>query len=159
MIIDDYPELLPLNNELEKLKNLSYYLNYSLPTFGLYAGSFFWGIFLFIAIIAAIIFTPYMLKILYQTGKKKWILSFIIVIGFPILLSVYFMFTTVMIAPILRMISVGLFFLYCFSLKSNIRNWISDIKFNIESEKNRIKKQRLNENSNDLSQILGINNR
>lgn len=159
MIIDDYPELIPLNNELDKLKNLSYYLNYSVPTFGLYAGSFFWGIFLFIAIIAAIIFTPYMLKILYQTDRKKWVFSFVIIIGIPILLSVYFMFTTVMIAPIFRMISVGIFFLYCFSLKSNIRNWISDIKFKIECEKIKINKQRLSENPKDLSQILGINNK
>lgn len=111
-----------VNNDLTRL---SKYLNYQLSTTLLFALSFMFGFFLLLLIGAAIVFTPYMLYVLYQENRKGWIIFFIILVIIPLIAAVIISFTVTYIFP-LYLIVIGLFYLYCFLLRLKVNNWLCD---------------------------------
>jgi hypothetical protein len=114
-------EIIP-NYNLIRLKK---YLNYEVSSALLYFLSFQVFIFIFLASAAALIFTPFMLYVLYSEKKKGWIVLFIIIVIAPIIflsiLSVMIEFSR----PLL-FISVGLFYFYCFILRFEVNDWVRE---------------------------------
>lgn len=87
-----------------------------------------YGILLMILTASAIIYTPYLIKTLIDLKKWKWILTFIIIIIFPLIL----MFTN-SDNPILKTtfysIALLMFYLFCWILKFSIHNWIEKMEY------------------------------
>jgi hypothetical protein len=119
-------EIHPISNY--NLRRLQKYLDYELSTSALVFGSWFWGILLGAALIAAVIFTPLMLKILYEEKKYGWLTTFFIMVILPAIIF-YFIDINLMYKSILYFIPIGLFFLYCIMLKWAVRGWVNDYEF------------------------------
>lgn len=116
-------------SSIQNLQKLQKWLEYEISSSVLAAFSWFWAILLFIVFLAALIFIPLMLKILYQEKKYRWILSFIIFIIIP---AAAIHFVNFFISPlyvIMMYFPLAAFFLYCFMLKLAVRGWINDYKF------------------------------
>lgn len=111
----------------EQLNRLAKYLNYQISTIILVVLSAFTFVFIFLAALAAIIFTPYMLYVLNKEKKTNWIIFFIILVIVPlIILSVIaILFPLYYIAA--PLISIILFYLYCFLLRFEVNEWLRGI--------------------------------
>jgi hypothetical protein len=109
------------------LRRLQHWLEYEISASGLLLFSWFWGLLLGLAALAAIIFTPFMLKILYEEGKYGWIIFFFVMVIAPSII-IFFLDIGITGMMLLSYISMGLFFLYCFALKFAVRGWINDYK-------------------------------
>lgn len=108
------------------LRNLKKYLNYELSTSVLFFASFFSILFLFAALVAALIFTPYLLFVLYSEHKKLWIVIFFCIVIVPLLLFFAGALFIEFIAPLL-LIPIGLFYFYCFLLRFEVNGWIREL--------------------------------
>lgn len=120
-----------------RLVNLSQILNYHISTGVLFLLSFFGGIFLTIASLAAIIFTPYLIYVLILEKKIWWIVAFIIIVIFPTLLALIFFkqyFTLALIT------SLACFYFYSFLLKSSVNGWIREYNWRQQLLMDKIKK-------------------
>lgn len=126
----------PSNNR-HQLVNLSSILNYHISTGVLFLLSFFGGIFLTIASLAAIIFTPYPIYVLILEKKIWWIVAFIIIVIFPTLLALIFFkqyFTFALI------ISLACFYFYSFLLRLSVNGWIKEYNWKQQLLMDKIKK-------------------
>jgi len=118
-------------NEIEirlsntNLTKLSRYLNYEIAGSVLFLFSFFAGFLIFFLIAAAIVFTPFMLFVLYKENKKGWIVFFFILIVIPFILSTIFHFTFSFVFP-WHLIVLVLFYFYCFLLRIEVNNWMRE---------------------------------
>ena len=114
-----------VSTDLERLKK---YLNYEVSSSILYFLSFMAMIFLFLALLAAIIFTPFMLRVLYKEKKKSWIVLFIVIVILPVIifsiLAVFFKFSVSLL-----LIPIGLFYFFCFMLRFSVNGWIRESEF------------------------------
>ncbi|WKZ69440.1 MAG: hypothetical protein QY331_15875 [Melioribacteraceae bacterium] len=110
------------NNNLTRL---SKYLNYQISTVGLFVLSFLSFGFIFLVTIAAIIFTPFMLYVLYKENKNGWIVFFIILVVIPFILSTIFHFTVSFVFPWYLIVLV-VFYFYCFLLRLEVNNWMRE---------------------------------
>ena len=109
------------NYQLFKLRK---YLYYEISTSALYVASFFWGITIYPAILAAVLFTPYMIIFLFKERKFGWISFFIIIVIIPLVLG-FVLNIGETGSFVLKMISLAMFYLYCLLLRMAIRGWIS----------------------------------
>jgi predicted neutral ceramidase superfamily lipid hydrolase len=107
------------------LENFAKYLNYELSTSLLFFASLFAGIFLILALIAAILFTPYMLYMLYKEKKNGWIIFYFLLVALPLIVIFIISLTVDFIAPLL-LIPLGLFYFYCFLLRFEVNSWIRE---------------------------------
>ncbi len=109
------------------LARLSKYLNYHITTFALFIASWFGAIFLLVAALGGLIFAPYMLYVLYQENKKGWILFFaiIVIVPFILLIIISFLYPSFKLTIVI-LITLGLFFLYCFLLRFEVNDWIRE---------------------------------
>jgi len=121
-----------MDNELEfsvnqDLLKLQRYLNYELSSSVLFIFSFFNGIFIFLLSIAAVVFTPFMLYVLIKEKRREWIISFGIIVFIPacimLVSSIFYTYVSLMLQILL-----GLFYLYCFVLRFEVNNWVSEIR-------------------------------
>jgi hypothetical protein len=110
------------NYNLVRLQN---YLNYEISGAILFFLAFAFFGFIFIASAAAIIFTPFMLYVLFQENRKSWIIIFVIIVGIPVLLLLISSLTSEF-NRILLLLSLGLFYLYCFLLRLEVNNWVQE---------------------------------
>jgi hypothetical protein len=110
------------------LENLQKWLDYELPASALGFFSWFYGILLAVAMLAAIVFIPFMLRILYVEKKIGWIIYFIIIVVIPAVL-IYFLNKGNPYGFLLQILPLGLFFFYCFNLKLAVRGWVVKEKF------------------------------
>jgi hypothetical protein len=134
----------PSNNKYQ-LVNLSSILNYHISTGVLFLLSFFGGIFLTIASLAAVIFTPYLIYVLILEKKIWWIVGFIIIVIFPILLALIFFkqyFTFALI------ISLACFYFYSFLLRLSVNGWIKEYNWRQQLPIDKIKKEDDNDQFN-----------
>ncbi len=115
-------------SEQDRLLKLKKWLDYEISASTLYLFSWFWGILLLLAALAAIIFIPFMLKVLFQEKKYGWIISFFIFVILPALL-IHLAHIGIMYKVILNYVPLGLFFFYCLTLKFAVRGWVLDNKF------------------------------
>lgn len=90
--------------------------------------------------IAILLFTPFMLYVLYKASKRGWMIAFIVLIFLP-LISARFYIEAPQVKMIVSLAVVMLFFLYCFLLRHSIGSQLNDLdgarRFEIM---NRIKK-------------------
>lgn len=109
----------PRNYDLKRLCSL---LNYELSTSVLYFLSYTWTITFYIAAIAAILFIPLLLKVLYKEKHFRWIVAFIFLIVSPPIIIYTFMenLTWVVVSAY---VSLGLFYFYCALLRIVIPEW------------------------------------
>jgi hypothetical protein len=126
-----------LNNNLSRLKK---YLNYEISSSVLFFLSFLAPIFMFFAVGAAIIFTPFMMYVLFKEKKTGWLISFIIIVILPIILllilSVQFEF-----AAALLTIPIVLFYFYCFLLRFAANEWVRELNFKNQYLHEKIQKE------------------
>lgn len=104
------------------IRRLQQWLDIELSTSMLLLLSWFWNFTIFISAIAAIIFTPFMLKILFEERKFGWIFLFIIFVTLPILWLLFGGYNSDY-KFIFGLIVLGLFYFYCFVLRIVIKDW------------------------------------
>lgn len=105
------------------LVKLDYYLNYELSSSALFVIALFNVMFLPIIMLVALIFTPYLLFVLYKERRTGWIIGFFIMVILPYALMQIFI--SGYAAIIASSIPLGLFYLYCFALKMSTREWVT----------------------------------
>lgn len=108
------------------LLNLKKYLNYQIPTFALFALSFFSIILLIILAAAAVIFIFYIIYVLNRYRKYKWIIALFIVVIFPCLILIITMQQTLTLLLFL-LIELAVFYFYCFTLRMVVNDWVREI--------------------------------
>lgn len=118
------------NQGLIKLKQ---YLNFQLSVTVLYFLSFFAIVFLFLASASAVVFSIYMLKVLYRERKTGWIIFFIILVIIPVLLISLLSLWIPAFKP-LMLFSIGLFYLYFFLLRFEVNDWVRELNAKVQSE-------------------------
>ncbi|HKB87823.1 MAG TPA: hypothetical protein VKD08_16725 [Ignavibacteriaceae bacterium] len=116
-------DLFPRESDLVNLKK---YLNYHLSSFLLFALSFFSLILILLLTAAALIFTPYVIFVLYRNDKNGWILSLILLIILPAIIFILVV-KPVAAMVLLLLIELALFYVYCFSLRLAVDGWVKEI--------------------------------
>jgi predicted neutral ceramidase superfamily lipid hydrolase len=76
-------------------------------------------------IAAALVFTPYMLYVLYKEKRTGWISAFLILIILPLIVILVLPIETTLFL-MLSNIPLALFFLYCFILRFEVNSWIRE---------------------------------
>jgi hypothetical protein len=119
-------EINPIPDKRYYLEKLSKILNYHLSTSILFLLSFFSLIGLILLIIAAAIFTPYMLYLFFKERKTSWLLSFLIFVIFPliicIILGLKFNYLSVFL-----LIGLTFFYFYFFIMKFVVNDQLSEL--------------------------------
>lgn len=122
------------SNESDHLDRLALFLNYEISASILFGLSFFAGTFLIIAMIVAGVFIPYMIYVLLKEGRHGWIIFFNVLVIMPIVLSLLFLPEY---SSIFLLISVGMFYCYCFLLRMSANEWIRDRNWRLQLEQQR----------------------
>lgn len=102
---------------------LQQWLDYELSTVLLFFLSWFWTLMIVLMGIAAILFTPLMLKILFQERKFGWITFFLILVVIP-LIVIQFLDIEPNYKFAMSLIPFALFYFYCFLLRFAVRDWL-----------------------------------
>lgn len=113
----------------EHIDRLASFLNYQISASLLFISSFVVWIFIIAALIVAGIFIPYMIYVLLKEGKNGWIIFFNLMILPPLIISVIFLPSYFSSAV---MISVGLFYCYCFFLRMAVGEWIRERNWSVQ---------------------------
>ena len=111
----------PKLEDINRLENLYKYLNYEVSSSLLYLGSWFIPMFMPLLSLAAIVFTPYLLFVLYKEERVGWIIFFIISTLIPIILLLIFY-------PAITMAGLIPFYLFCFLLRMETKGWITEMR-------------------------------
>ncbi|MBU0473253.1 MAG: hypothetical protein KKF62_03740 [Bacteroidetes bacterium] len=111
----------PTFENTRRLESLYKYLNYEISSSVLYVGGWFYFMLLIVIIFAAIVFTPFMLYVLYKEEKKGWIISFSIIVLLPLIpISLFY--------PDLLLIGLAPFYLFCFLLRMEVKGWLTEMR-------------------------------
>lgn len=129
----------------EHLDRLALFLNYEISSSVLFMISFFASIFIIIAIIVAGAFVPYMIYVLLKEGRHGWIILFNVLVILPLLLILIVLPSYL---PIFVLISVGMFYFYCFMLRLAVNDWIRENNWRLQLIEQR-EMSRLNEIKNE----------
>ena len=105
------------------VKRLRYWLNYNIGSMPLYLVSLFYVYAIIIFEAAAIIFTPFMLKILFEEKKWGWIIFFVVFVLLPIACIYIFTFKSNFF-NVLKLIPLVLYYVYCSLLRLAITDWL-----------------------------------
>ncbi len=111
----------PKLENINRLENLYKYLNYEVSSSLLYLGSWFIPMFVPLLFLAAIVFTPYLLFVLYKEEKTGWIIFFVLSTLIPIILLLIFY-------PAIIMAGLIPFYLFCFLLRMETKGWITEMR-------------------------------
>ncbi len=104
------------------VRRLQQWLDYELSTIMLMLLSWFWNIALLLAIIAAVIFTPFMLKVMFEERRFGWIVFFFLMVILPAIGILFFNIDS-SYKPVIELIPLALFYFYCFILRLAIKDW------------------------------------
>ncbi|MGA7837994.1 MAG: hypothetical protein WB996_08510 [Ignavibacteriaceae bacterium] len=127
-----------ISEEQYYLEKLSRYLNYELSTSVLNFLSFAWGITLVLALIAALIFAPYMLFYFIKIRKYSWIVIFCIIVVIPLILCLIIGIQLDNLSGLMLMlIPLGFFYFYCFVIKLMVKDQIKELIAKDELDKAR----------------------
>ena len=132
----------------DNLSKLSKVLNYQLSTTVLLILMYAGGFTLLGITVAAIIFSPYMLYVLYLEKKNGWIIFFVVLVLLPII--------TIILSSILVLlfIPLGLVYFYYFLLKFVVRDWIQEKNAKYELQKQMLESKKKREEENDLNFLI-----
>jgi hypothetical protein len=125
-----------LVSDIVALRRLRAILWFELSTAVLIIFNFFWALTLAIVIVAALLFTPYMLYVLFKEKHYGWIsfFFFIFVLPYIILLLLfynYILLTAWLLAPI------PLLYCYYFVLKYSVDDWLKEYDAHEQLEEQR----------------------
>lgn len=129
----------------DHLDKLALFLNYELSASLLFFVSFVVWIFIFIAILIAGVFIPYMIYVLLKEGRHGWIIFFNVMTLTPLLVSILFLPSYF---SIFMLVSVALFYCYCFFLRITVNEWIKERNWSLQliEQRNEIEKaKKINE--------------
>lgn len=104
------------------VRRLQQWLDYELSTIMLMLLSWFWNIALILTIIAAVIFTPFMLKVMFEERRFGWIVFFFLIVILPFVGILFFNIDSSYKFAI-ELIPLALFYFYCFILRLAIKDW------------------------------------
>ena len=104
------------------VRRLQQGLDYELSTIMLMLLSWFWNIAIILMIIAAILFTPYMLKVLFEEKRYGWIIFFFLMVLLPAS-GAFFLNIDSSYKFVIELIPLALFYFYCFVLRIAIKDW------------------------------------
>lgn len=110
------------NYNLERLQKI---LNYNLSTSALFVLWYFSGLSILLIIVAAIIFSPFILFVLYKEKKSNWIITFGVMVFIPMILVAFFLRSSGY-ASIGALVVLALVYLFCFVLKFSVNEWIKE---------------------------------
>ena len=108
-------------------------LTYELSTIVLFFLNFFWQLTLFLAVLAAILFTPYLIFILIREKKYGWITLFILIVILPLIVIILFLSDHLFYLAYLQ-IPLPLFYFYCFLLRFDAKEWLKEVNWKIYNE-------------------------
>lgn len=113
--------------EIEITKNynvhrLQKWLDYELSTLILMLLSWFWNIAILLMIIAAFVFTPFMLKVMFEERRFGWITFFFLIVILPALGALFINIDS-SYKFVIELIPLALFYFYCFVLRLAIKDW------------------------------------
>ncbi len=123
------------------LEKLAKYLNFQLSSGILFALAFFKLIALPIVVIAALIFTPFMLYIFIRERRTAWLISFIIVVIIPGSLLMYFGLKTNYPAAF-GLISLGILYLYFFVMRVVVNDELKELTAGEELQKRKLEEEK-----------------
>ncbi len=114
-----------LITDIASIRRLRAILWFEISTVVLFLLSFFGPFIIAIAIIAALLFTPYMLYVLFKEKRYAWIsvFFFMIIIPYVIILLIfydYILLTAWLLLPVILLYS------YYFLLKYSVDDWLSE---------------------------------
>ena len=112
-------------NDIIELRRFRAILYFELSTSAGFILSSFWPINLYIIIVAAILFTPYMLYVLIKERKYGWIVIFFLMVVLPypviyLIIGEYILLTAWLLLPVIP------FYLYCFLIKFSVDDWLRE---------------------------------
>jgi hypothetical protein len=122
-----------LSSRASHLNRLYTILNYELSTTILFILQNVWQLTLFLAAAAAILFTPYMIFVLWKEKKYGWIIIFMFMVVLPLLIIILFLSDHLFYLAYLQ-IPLPLFYLNCFSLRFDSKEWLKEITWKIYYE-------------------------
>ena len=105
------------------VKRLRYWLSFKLSDFLLFLFSWFWHFALYLLIGAAVIFTPFMLKILLSERRYGWIIFFLIIVIAPTSIIILLLKNSSYIS-VLEFVPLTSYYFYCFLLRIVITDWL-----------------------------------
>ncbi len=112
-------------NDIVEVRRLRAILFFELSTSVAFILFSFYPINLYIIIIAAIIFTPYMLYVLVKERKYGWIIMFflVVVLPYPVL---YLIIGDYILLPAWMLLPIIPFYFYCFIIKFSVEDWLRE---------------------------------
>lgn len=130
------------------LSKLSKVLNYQLSTTLLFVLWYGGVLTLLTVTIAAILFSPYMLYVLYLEKKNGWITSFVVIVLLPII--------GIILSPMIELlfIPLALVYFYYFLLKFVVRDWIQEKNAKYELQKQILESKKKREEEGDLGFLI-----
>ncbi|MBK8944083.1 MAG: hypothetical protein IPM32_02325 [Ignavibacteriae bacterium] len=132
-------------------------LNYQLSTSILLALSYFHVIALILTSLAAILFTPFLLYVLFKEKRFGWFTAFIIMIFLPIIISQIVGIEKESF-PIILMISLFIFYFYCFVIKYVVSDWLKEYNWSQQLEEQKREKEEYQNRLNSSKSINDILN-
>lgn len=119
-------------------------LNYELSTSVLFLLASLGPLFLMLSMLASILFTPYMLYVLYKEEKNGWVISFFVVN--LLIVGVNFLpIDSMIFKSSSNYIALGFFYFYCFLLRLEMVDWIKD-KLAKEQREYELQNEHINKN-------------
>lgn len=110
-----------------RLARLNKYLNYQISTLILLIAAFFVFPILYAALPVAVVFSAYMLTVLWKEHKKGWVVFFAIMVGLPFILAlilvIFYTYTTFILLA-----SIPLFYFYFFLLRYESNDWVKELR-------------------------------
>lgn len=111
-------------NDIVELRRFRTILYFELSTAVIFILNF-WPINLYVIVGASILFTPYMLYVLFKERKYGWIVIFILMVVLPypviyLIIGEYILLTAWLLLPVIP------FYLYCFLIKFSVDDWLGE---------------------------------
>lgn len=139
----------PILENATRLDKFYQYLNYEVGSSLLLVGLLFMPILLEELLkLAAILFTPYLIYVLYKEAKYGWITTFILIVLLPDLLLLVFAFQY-------NVFALLPFYFYCYILRLEAKNWLKEKRSRNELALQKIRKAN---KSNEFEDIFEIRN-
>ena len=112
-------------NDIVEVRRFRAILFFELSTSVAFILQSFWPINLYIIIIAAILFTPYMIYVLVKEKKYGWIIMFFlaVVLPYPVL---YLIIGDYILLPGWMLLPIIPFYFYCFIIKFSVEDWLRE---------------------------------
>ncbi len=111
----------PQLENTHRLEKLYKVLNYEVSSSVLFAMGWVYAVLIPILILAASVFTPYMLFVLYKEEKIGWIISFAVAVALPLIIVLIFY-------PLLALVALAPFYFLLFLLRLEVKAWLTEMR-------------------------------